>query len=106
MMLQIPSLPFLPSASLPEVVWVTVSLIGTVVSIQAWLNDTKPRARLKNGIRSVTSGAFCLTGLGAMFNPPPANPTWLSVLTPIVIAFGVFSMSLLSVIDEQAKEAI
>lgn len=103
-MTQIPSLPFLPSASLPELVWVLASLFGTCLAASAWLKDARPRLRLKNGIRMVGSGLFLATGVAAMFNPPAANPSWLSVLTPMVISFGVFGMALLSVIDEQAKE--
>lgn len=101
----IPSLPFLPTASLPEVVWVAVSLIGTWVSLRAWARDTQPRIKLKNAVRAIASGVFMANGVAAMFTRPPETPTWLSVLTPMVFSFGAFSMALLSVIDEQAKEA-
>lgn len=102
-MLGIPSLPFLPSASLPELVWVLASLIGTWLAARAWWAAGQPRSRLKNGIRMLASGVFLVDGVIAMLNGPAQNPTWLSVLTPMAITFGVVSMALLSVIDEQAK---
>lgn len=105
-MTQLPNLPFLPSASLPEAVWVTVSLVGTWISVVSWAKNYNPRVRLKNAIRSIASGVFLADGVASMFTAPASNPTWLSVLTPMVICFGVFSMALLSVIDEQAKESV
>lgn len=99
----IPSLPFLPSASLPEVLWVTASLIGLWVAASAWFSGRNPRAYLKNGIRAVVSLVFLADGVAAMLTPPVANPTWLSVITPMTCAFAAFSMALLSVIDEQTN---
>lgn len=98
----IPSLPFLTTASLPEVVWIVVSLVAMAISTGAWFRDARPRVRLKNLIRAGTSGVFFACGVASAFTPPPVNPTWLSVLTPMTFAFGVTSMALLTVIDEQS----
>lgn len=99
----LPSLPFAASASLPELIWVLASLIGSYMAASAWLCADQPRTRLKNVVRTAASGMFLLVGVIAVFTPPPVSPTWLSVLTPMAIAFGVTAMALLSVIDEQVN---
>ena len=90
--------------SLPEVVWVVSAFIGTWVATQGWHLATMPRDRLKNGIRIAGSGMLLLNGLLAAFTPPAVNPTWLSVFTPMAIAFSASGMALLSVIDKQAVD--
>jgi hypothetical protein len=89
--------------SVPELVWVLSAFIGTCIALSSFRGATGPQIRLKNGIRTTCSGLLLINGLASSFNPPPANPTWLSVFTPIVIALAVSGMALLSVIDEQSQ---
>lgn len=103
--MSIPSLPFLPTASLPEVVWILASLFGLVLTARAWGHPSTHAQRLKHAIRALVSILFLVCGVASAYTPPAVNPTWLSVFTPITIAVAVVSMALLSVIDEQAKEA-
>jgi hypothetical protein len=104
-MLPPPSLPYLPSVSLPEVVWVAASAIAMAMAMRAWARWPQPRARLKNLLRTIASAAALGCGLISAATPPATNPTWLSVITPMTIAFVTVAMALLSVIDEQAVTA-
>jgi hypothetical protein len=100
----IPSLPFFPSASLPELVWVTTALVAILASVHAWRRISEPSTRLKNAIRAVGSVPLLVTGIMAMLNPPQPTPTLLSLLTPMAIAFTCMGMALICVIDEQQAD--
>lgn len=102
----LPSLPFFPTTSLPEVVWLGCALAACVLAVRSYRLSSDSRTRLKNGVR-FTSGAACgLTGVLAAMSPPPVTPTFLSVLTPVTIAFTCAGMALVSVIDVQAEEPL
>lgn len=81
------------------------SLFGLLVTVRAWGHPSSHGVHLKCSIRALVSGLLLVCGVASAFTPPPANPTWLSIFTPITIAIAVVAMALLSVIDEQSKEA-
>ena len=99
--MQIPSLPFLPSANILEILWVAAGCVATLLAWRSWHTASSHRIKLKNIVRCMASAVFTFNGILAMFTQPPASISWLSVLTPLAIVFGVTSMALLSVIDEQ-----
>lgn len=97
----IPSLPWFPDASVPEIVWATASLIGTWLAVLSWRRSSDHTIRLKCALRAVSCALFLLTGLLSLWTPPVPTPTLLSVTAPIAIAVGATVMALLSVIDTQ-----
>lgn len=102
----LPSLPFLPTVSLPELVWLTSALAACILAVRSYRLAGDSRTRLKNMVRFTSSAVCCLTGFLAAMTPPPAIPTFLSVLTPMAIAFACAGMALVSVIDVQAEEPL
>lgn len=100
----LPSLPFFPTTSLPEVVWLGSALAACILAVRSYRLSSDSRTRLKNGVRFTSGAVCCLTGFLAALSPPPLIPTFLSLLTPITIAFACAGMALVSVIDVQAEE--
>lgn len=96
--------PDLDTISLLEVMWVLAAAIGTYLSVRAWWRATRPRTKLKSTIRTVACAVLMADGCIAMATPPPATPTWLSVMNPIAVTIGVTAMALLTVVDVQVKE--
>ena len=99
--MQIPSIPYIPNASLPELVWLASSLTGAILTLMAWRKARAWPARAKNALRLASNLLFVVVGLMAMSTPPAANPSWLSVLTPLAIAVASVGMTFIAVIDEQ-----
>lgn len=100
----IPSLPLFPTASLPELVWLASALAGVAVTLMAWRQARSWPTRTKNMIRLASNGLFLVVGVMAVATPPVANPTWLSVLTPLAIAWATVGMTLIAVIDQQSSQ--
>jgi hypothetical protein len=100
-LMTIPSVPFFPNASLPELVWLASSLTGAILTLMAWRKARAWQARMKNALRLASNVLFVVVGMMAMSTPPALNPTWLSVLTPMAIAAASVGMTFIAVIDEQ-----
>lgn len=99
----IPSLPQFPTASLPELIWLASALTGAVLTLKVWRHARSWPTRSKNLIRLTSNGLFLVVGLLAVATPPVANPTWLSVLTPLAIAWAAVGMTFIAMIDQQSS---
>lgn len=97
----IPSLPFLETASIYEVLWVFASLVSFWLAVGSWRCASAPRYRLKAAIRVAISVVFVIDGVLAAFTPGVPRPTLLSVMNPLAFVFGATGMAMLAVIDEQ-----
>lgn len=100
----IPSLPFLETASIYEVLWGLASMVSFWLAIASWQCASAPRYRLKAAIRVAISVVFLIDGVLAMFTPGVQRPTMLSVITPMTFVLSAAGMALLAVTDEQHED--
>lgn len=101
----IPSLPFVPTASLPEVLWVIVAWVVFALTFRAWHRALVARYRAKNVVRMCAAIVSLGLGMVAFLSPPAEHPTWISVLNPLGVSFITFCMGLLSLLEDQARDA-